>query len=112
MEAGGMMVELGKREIEGLLRFNQKSIVVYFYSPLCGTCKLSTQMLDIALEALPEVNIYKCNINSTQEIAAQWQITSVPCLVILSKDKIINKVYALKSVAHIYELLKPLQHNS
>jgi thioredoxin-like negative regulator of GroEL len=112
VEADGMMIELGKREIEGLLRFNKKTIVVYFYSPLCGTCKLSSQMLDIALEALPEVNIYKCNINSAQDIAAQWQITSVPCLVILSKDQIISRAYALKSVAHIYELLKPLQHSS
>jgi thioredoxin-like negative regulator of GroEL len=105
------MIELGKREIEGLLRFNKRTIVIYFYSPLCGTCKLSSQMLDIALEALPELDIYKCNINRVQGVAAEWQITSVPCLVILNRDQIINKIYAMKSVAHIYEMLKPLQNS-
>lgn len=103
------MIELGKRELEGLLRFNKRTIALYVYTPFCGTCKLTSKMMDIALEALPNVSVYQCNINRIPDIATQWKITSVPCLVILQKDQVLEKKYAMKSVDHIYELLKPFQ---
>lgn len=103
------MIELSREELDGLLRFNKRSIALYFYTPLCGTCKFSTQMLDIVTETLPNVTVYKCNINLLADIANKWQIESVPCLLILNKNRVVNKVYALKSVAYLYTILQPLQ---
>jgi thiol-disulfide isomerase/thioredoxin len=103
------MKELTKVEVEGLIKFNKEAVAIFFYTPFCGTCKLATKMIDITLEALPAVNIYKCNVNSVPQIISKWEITSVPCIVILNKGDVIKRVYAINSVAKLYDLFRPLQ---
>jgi thioredoxin-like negative regulator of GroEL len=103
------MKELSRIELEGLLKFHKGACALFFYTPFCGTCKLATKMLEVTLEALPEVMVYRCNVNSLAHIVSQWEISSVPCIIILEKKEVVKKVYALNSVADIYHLLKPLQ---
>ena len=103
------MIELSKLELDGLLIFNKKTIGIYFYTPLCGTCKLATKMLEVTLEVLPEVDIYKCNVNVMSPYVQQWQIQSVPCLVIINHDQVLKKEYALQSVSYLYSVLAPIR---
>ncbi|RXT04115.1 thioredoxin family protein [Ammoniphilus sp. CFH 90114] len=81
-------------------------VALYFYTPLCGTCKVGERMLEVVQVALPEVKIYKVNINLHVEWAHEWKIESVPCLVVVKGGKVVEKRYAMQSVGHLYELLK------
>ncbi|GAA0359066.1 methyltransferase domain-containing protein [Bacillus horti] len=101
------MFELGKKEMDGLLRFNQQTIPVYIYTPLCGTCKVTTKMLEIVEAALPELKLYSCNLNAVTEVAERWKIESVPCLAFIQGAQVQKKIYAFKSVDEVYEMLKP-----
>jgi thioredoxin 1 len=78
--------------------------VIYFYTPLCGTCKLAKRMLDIVETAIPELNIQSCNINTASEIAEKYSIESVPCLIVFKDGEIKEKIYAFQSVDYIYRL--------
>ena len=100
------MEELSKVELEGLIKFNKRAVALFFYTPFCGTCKLASRMLEITCAALPEVKVYKSNVNRIPERVKEWQIESVPCIVILDQQKVLKKVYALHSVAEMYSLLK------
>lgn len=66
-------------------------MALFFYTPLCGTCKIGERMLEVVQTTLPEVFIYKVNINEYTKTAHQWKIESVPCLVILKKGKLVKK---------------------
>lgn len=101
------MKELEKTELEGLVRFNQRVTPLYLYTPLCGTCKVTTRMLEVVEAALPNLELYKVNLNYASEWAREWQIESVPCLVFLEGRTVQKKVYAFKTVHDVYELLKP-----
>jgi thioredoxin 1 len=103
------MIELYKHELEGLLQFNKTTVAIYFYSPFCGTCKLATRMIEVTAGALPHLSIYKCNVNLVPTLISQLEIESVPCLLLLDKDRIVRKVYAMSSVATLYEVLAPFQ---
>jgi thioredoxin-like negative regulator of GroEL len=103
------MKELNKKELDGLIFFNKSVTALYFYSPLCGTCKWASKMLDVTLEALQYKNVYKCDINLMPGVASTWQIESVPCLVIMKGRQIVERVYAFKSAAHLYTILQGLQ---
>lgn len=103
------MRELSKRELDGLLQFNQSHVLLYFYTPLCGTCKVSTRMLSIVEEAIPNTVIYQCNINFLASYAMRWKITSVPCLIILEKNRIKRKLYTFESVKDLYEQIQKLR---
>lgn len=101
------MKELDKKELEGLLQFNQQEVPIYLYTPLCGTCQVTTRMLEIIEETLPALELYKCDLNYVSEWAEKWQVESVPCLAFIKNNQVMKKVYAFKSVHDLYELLKP-----
>ena len=79
---------------------------LYFYTPMCGTCEVASKMLNILNISLPSLQIGKMDINYVQELAFDYKIESVPCLIVAKKGEITNKVYAFESVTKLYELLK------
>jgi thioredoxin 1 len=87
-------------------RIKGKKSAVFFHTPLCGTCKVGSRMLEIVEATLPNLKIASCNINTASEIASAYNIESVPCLIIFSEGEVKEKVYAFQSVDYLYNLLK------
>ncbi|WP_055109903.1 thioredoxin family protein [Paenibacillus ihumii] len=79
---------------------------LYLYTPLCGTCILGETMLDIALQSGGTMPVSKLNINFAPRLRNDWQITSVPCLVILEQGRPVAKEYALRSVVDVHQWLR------
>jgi thiol-disulfide isomerase/thioredoxin len=104
------LLELTQKELETKLTEAEPSLALFFYTPLCGTCKMTERMLEIILEISPVLPLYKCNINFMPNLAQAWVIQSAPCLIIYEKGEVANKIYAMQSVDYLYGLLKPLLH--
>lgn len=85
---------------------DQQQGVLFLYTPFCGTCQLAERMLLIVKELLPGFPFGKANLNFAPELARQFKIESVPCLLIFKRGKIAEKIYAFHSVSHLYERLK------
>lgn len=79
---------------------------ILFFTPLCGTCMVGERMLEIAEATGVSTPIYKININYAPKLRDQWQIASVPCLVVLEGGVPVRKEYAMQSVQHLYALLR------
>ena len=94
--------------IEQWQQIKQKEEVaaLYFYTPMCGTCEVASKMLNILNIAFPSLQIGKMDINYVQELAFDYKIESVPCLIVAKNGEITDKVYAFESVTKLYELLK------
>lgn len=97
-----MMIELTERE--WLLKIAQnETFAVYVYTPLCGTCKVGKQMMDIVLELDSDQLIYQSDIQYMTVPQERFKIESVPCLLLFQEGVLIRKIYALHSVPHLYE---------
>lgn len=99
------MEEWSKEQWETAVKSGDKT-AFYLYTPMCGTCAVASKMMNIIEQLLPEVKIGKANINFLEQIAFDFQIESVPCLLVSDGGKVINKIYAFQSVPFLYELLK------
>ncbi len=98
--------EITEQQLRQRLHAMQGTEAVLFYTPLCGTCKLAERMLEVIQATSAALPLYKLNIHFAPELRSEWQIASVPCLVVLERQDIRAKVYALHSVDYIYHLLK------
>ncbi|WP_044748594.1 thioredoxin family protein [Bacillus alveayuensis] len=81
-------------------------VCVYLYTPICGTCQLAGRMLEIVKELFPHIKFCKTDINYIPERAVEWNIESVPCLLIFCNGKLEKKIYAFHSVPYLYETIK------
>lgn len=84
---------------------NSEVAAYYLYAPMCGTCMIASKMLEVVEELLPGVEIGKANLNYVESLAVDYQIESVPCLLI-SEGHMIEKIYAFQSVPYLYNRLR------
>ncbi|MEK4875826.1 MULTISPECIES: thioredoxin domain-containing protein [Bacillus] len=83
--------------------------VLYFYTPLCGTCAVAGKMVDVIEKLFPDCTFAKADINYHEDFAHQYEIESVPCLMIFDKKELKDKIYAFHSVPFLYEKLSQYQ---
>lgn len=93
-------------EIEGICEnFNKEKHLIFGYTPMCGTCKMSERMLDIANEIL-QLPVKKIDLNYHPKYSERNKIMSVPVLIVMNKDIEIDRIYAFQSVPYLLEKLK------
>ncbi|BCU51754.1 thioredoxin-like negative regulator of GroEL [Staphylococcus auricularis] len=85
--------------------FSEDKHLIFGYTPTCGTCKISERMLDVANE-LAQLPLIKLDLNFHPEFSQQFEIQSVPVLLIMSQDQECDRVYAFQSVPDLLEKLK------
>ncbi|MFT9598789.1 thioredoxin family protein [Mesobacillus sp.] len=102
------MEEWTKAEVEAFLE-EKRTGYLYFYTPMCGTCQVASKMLTVIEQLLPDVPSGKADLNYLPEMAEHFEINSVPCLIVLKKGEVQEKIYAFQSVPYLYEKLKELK---
>lgn len=80
--------------------------LLYFYTPLCGTCQVASRMLEVVAAMNPNVEIGKINLNYAPLLAEAFAIESVPCLVFIKEGRAIDSIYAFRSVPYLLEKMK------
>ena len=64
-----------------------KPILIDFFATWCGPCKNLSPIIDeLAKEYEGKVDIYKVDVDQEEELAAQFDIRSIPTLVFASTD--------------------------
>lgn len=84
----------------------EEDFLLYLYTPLCGTCQVAGKMLTIVAELLPNLKWGKSDLNYMPELAKDWEIESVPCLIIVKNKEVHEKHYAFHSVPFLYDSIK------
>lgn len=101
-----MMQEWTLEHLEGE-KLTKKKVAFYLYTPFCGTCQIASKMLEVIVELLPEVSFGKANLNYLPNLAKEYQIESVPCLLIFEDNELTDKIYAFHSIPHLLRCLAP-----
>lgn len=80
-------------------------VLVDFFTPWCGPCRL----IPPVLEQLENIVIYKVDVSQNQDLAVQFKVSHVPCLVYLKDGAEVARYVGLESVetlqAKVNELL-------
>lgn len=62
-----------------------------FYADWCGPCKTQDPILDELEEDYADVEFTKVNVDEQQDVANQYQVRSLPTLVIENDDGIVDR---------------------
>lgn len=66
-----------------------KPVVVDFHAVWCGPCKVQSPILkEVAAELGDRIRVLKIDVDQNQQVASQYQIQSVPTLMIFKNGTI------------------------
>src|SRR3982751_2950450 len=82
------VVELTKENFEQVITGN-KTVVVDYWAPWCGPCRGFAPVFEKVSEQHPDVIFAKVNTEDEQEIAAHFQIRSIPTLMVFREQIIV-----------------------
>lgn len=72
-------------------------VLVDFYADWCGPCRMMTPVLEkVAKEVKGKAVLGKLDIDKAQKVAAHFQVTSIPTLILYKEGKEVGRLVGLR----------------
>ena len=81
-------------------------VLVDFFATWCGPCQMLAPILSqIAEENKDKVKVGKINVDEQNELAMQYEISSIPTLKLFRDGKVVKTLIGLRSKSEIEEVI-------
>lgn len=93
-----MLFEIeNKNEFEEKVLNAEGRVLVDFFATWCGPCRMQSPILEAIVDENKEIKIAKVDIDKNRDLAMEYNIMSVPTLMLFENGNSIKEVLGLHS---------------
>lgn len=99
------IIEISKDIFEKEVLKSEKKVLVDFYADWCGPCKMIRPLIEELAEKSDTAKVVSVNIEDEEELAEQYDVSSIPCLVMFENGEETKRKIGLMSKNDIEKML-------
>lgn len=99
------VIKISKENFASEVLNSNKPVLLDFYADWCGPCRMVGPIVSEIANERSDVKVGKINVEEQPELAAQFQVMSIPMLAVIKNGKIENQVVGYRSKEQIETML-------
>ena len=84
---------------------SDRPVLADFYANWCGPCKMLRPILEEISDDRQDVKVVSINIDEEDELAEQFDVSAIPCVVLIKDGMEVDRSVGLKPREALEELL-------
>ncbi len=81
-------------------------VLIDFWAAWCGPCRMVAPIIEELASEVTNAKIGKVNVDEEPELAGNFQIMSIPTLVVIKDGKVVNHAVGLRSKEALKKMLE------
>ena len=98
-------ISVTKETFHKEVMMSEKPVLVDFWAPWCGPCRMVMPRVEEIAEERDDVKVVKINVDEEPELASQFQVMSIPTLMVVKNGEVVSKTMGARPKAQINAML-------
>ncbi|MGC2873139.1 thioredoxin [Ihubacter sp. mB4P-1] len=99
------VITINKNNFQEEVLKSEKPVLLDFWASWCGPCRMVGPIIEEIAEERTDIKVGKVNVDEQQELASQFQVMSIPTLVVIKDGKIVKQSTGARPKQQILEML-------
>lgn len=95
VETSKKIITLGNKNIK--LALKKEVLLVDFWAPWCGPCKIIAPTLNEIAETESDILIGKVNVDHNQDLAKRYKVRNIPTMIIFKNGVEVGRIVGVKT---------------
>lgn len=98
-------INITKQNFQEEVLNSDKPVLVDFWAPWCGPCRMVVPLVEEIAEERSDIKVAKINVDEQPELAGQFQVMSIPTLMVFKNGKVTSQSMGAKPKNQILAML-------
>ncbi len=99
------VVIINKENFQSEVLNSNKPVLLDFYADWCGPCRMLSPVISEIADERSDIKVGKINVDEQPELAAEFQVMSIPTLAVVKDGKIVSTSVGVRPKAQILAMI-------